>query len=116
MESEFVQVVDVTFFVNVAGMNGEPAALRYTVRPHLGDTMPQSEDGLVHIVFAPKEVMAGNEKVTLPGKKVSMAGILGMEREARLERRVRRPALSLVSKEKQDQADIAALAAKLLDE
>lgn len=85
-ETEFVDVVDLTFLLGVPGVNGEPARLRYTVREHEGDVMSEAP-GALTIQYAPRDVQGQR----IAGKKVTLASahLVGMERETRRERRVR---------------------------
>lgn len=92
--SEFVEVMDITVLVAVAGVDGEPAKLHYTVREHQGDLLGEQPGALV-IQFGPRDQPDGSR---LSGKKVTLssAQLVGMERESRLERRVRPSVANLV--------------------
>lgn len=93
-DNDLVEVLELTFLVAVPGQNGEPAKLQYTVRSHRGDVVTEQPGG-VSIQFAPRELANGQR---LAGKKVTLASaqLVGMEREVRLEPRVRLSAASLL--------------------
>lgn len=94
---EWIEVIDVTVFVDVPGKDGEPASFRYTIRP--GDVVLENP---FTIQFADKEVKVGGELRRIPGKKVTLAlpHVVNIEREVRLEPKVRPSAASLVNRER----------------
>lgn len=96
---DLVEVVDLTFLVAVPGVNGEPAKLHYTLREHQDDRLGQ-EPGAAVIQFGPRELPNGKR---LAGKKVTLntMHIVGLEREVRLEKRVRPSIATLVDPQRE---------------
>lgn len=97
-DNELVEVTDLTFLLAVPGQAGEPAKLRYTVREHLGDGLNEAP-GALTIQFGPRDLPGGRR---LTGKKVTIASsqLVGLERDVRLEPRVRPSAAMLLNPEK----------------
>ena len=94
-ENELVDALDLTFILAVPGTNGEPAKLTYTVREHVGDVVTEAP-GALSIQFAPRDLPNGKR---VAGKKVTIASgqLVGMERDVRLEPRVRPSAASIIN-------------------
>jgi len=94
---EHVEVLDLTLVTTVPGVT-----LQYTVRPHERDAFTDDEgSGAVRIQFGPREVFVGNEKRTLPGRRVTIqsAHIVEMTTVVRLEPKQRPSAKALANRE-----------------
>jgi hypothetical protein len=110
-ESEFIEVMDLVFYLAVPGVDGQPATLQYTVRPSEGDVYGQQEGG-VNIQFAPRDVLVGTERKRVPGRKVMLSSthLVGLERVTRYDRR-ERPSLKFIAD--REKAEVEALKKKL---
>jgi len=86
--------------------------LQHTIRTHEGDALVEDGSGAFRIQFGPREVYAGNEKRTLPGKRVTIHGdhIIEMVSIVRLEPKVRPSAKAFLNRE---HAELVALKQKL---
>jgi hypothetical protein len=110
-QSAFVEVIEYTVYLPVAGKDGQLATLGYTVRPADGDVLTEAP-GVIGIQYAARDVVVGGEKKRLAGKKVTLqtAHFVGVEREVRYEPR-ERPSMKLIAD--RDKAQVEALKKKL---
>ena len=93
---EPVEVLDLTMVTTTPGLT-----LQYTIRAHEGDALIEDGAPGFRIQFGPRGVFVGNEKRTLPGKRVTIQGthIVEMTSTTRLEPRVRPSAKAMANRE-----------------
>jgi hypothetical protein len=101
-------VLDLTLVTTTPGLT-----LQYTIRAHEGDALVEDGSGAFRIQFGPREVFVANEKRTLKGKRVTVAGahIVEMACLVRLEPKIRPSAKAIANRE---QAELEALKQKHL--